>query len=117
MQKQDADQNLKRGLQQRKCRKVVLGLAGAAVLLSLALGSALMGYPLMTSLVPKLPYRPAGIAAHLAWYFQGGQLKAEVRTYAAMFRYFVIPEKEMPTAVTFTNLPVAEKAGSSKPIS
>ena len=117
MQKQNADQSLKCRLNQRQSWKVALRLLVIALLSSLALGSAVLTYPVLTSMAPKLPYRPAGIAAHLAWYFQGGQLKAEVRTYAAMFRYFVIPEKELPTVVTFTNLPVAEKAGSSKPIS
>jgi hypothetical protein len=115
MQKQDVDRSPKSRLNQRRPGKVGLVLLGVALLLSLALGSAVMTYPVMTPLVPKMPYTAAGVTAHLRWYLQGGQLKVNVRTLAAMFRYFVEPESDMATGTNYTNLPVAGNAASNSP--
>jgi hypothetical protein len=115
MQKQNDDQSLKSGLNQRKPWKAGLGLAGLALLLSLALASAVTAYIVVSPLVPNVPNRAKGVTTRLGWYFQKGQMSADARTLAAVFRYSMEPERDAPTVTNFTNLPVAAKAVPSSP--
>jgi hypothetical protein len=116
MQKQDVDQSLKSRLNQRQSGKAGLGLLGVTLLLSLALGSALMAFNVLAPLAPEPPNRAEGVTARLVWYFQEGRMKADVRTLAAVFRYLVEPEPDTPraTMTNFANLPVAEELSSPK---
>ena len=110
MQQQNDEQSLKSPLNRRQPWKVRLGLLGVTLLLSLAVGLAAVTY-----MAPKAPKRAQWGMARLSWYLQKDQLKAEVKTLAAMCRYFMEAESDTPTVKQFANPSVAGQANSSSP--
>lgn len=110
MNEQTVDQSLNKRSNQRRTRKVRLGLLGVAVLLSLALGSAAMNY-----LVPKFPDRTQGVPDRLAWYLHHGQSHADVSTLAAALQFIMRSNDETPVVTNIANLPVAENAAPGAP--
>ena len=115
MQKQNVDQSLKSRLNQRQDREVGFTWLSGALVLSLALGCALVAHTALGPMLPKLPNRPEGFAARLVWYFQEGQIKKDVRTLADVVRYLLESESGTMTVTNFASLPVARNATSSSP--
>ena len=115
MQKQNVDQSLKSRWNQRQDREVGFGWLSAALLLSLALGCALVAHTALAPMLPKLPNRPEGFTARLVCYFQDGQIKTDVRSLAALLRYLVEPEPNTLKTTNYANLPVAGNAASDSP--
>jgi len=115
MQKQNVDQSLKSRLNQRQDREVGFTWLSAALLLSLALGCALVAHTALAPMLPKLPNRPEGFAARLVWYFQEGQIRKDVRTLADVVRYLLESESGTMTVTNFASLPVARNAAPNSP--
>jgi hypothetical protein len=90
--------------------KARLAVVGVALLLSL--GVVFAAWASSASTGPK---RAQWGMARLGWYLQTNQLKAEARTYAAMFRYLLDNDNSPPTVNTQTNRSLVQNASSSSP--
>ena len=115
MQKQNVDQSLKSRLNQRQEREVGFPWLSAALLLSLAVGCALVAHTALAPMLPKLPNRPEGFAARVVWYLQEGQIRKDARTLADVVRYILESESGTMTVTNFASLPVARNATSNSP--
>ena len=115
MQKENVDQSLKSRLNPRQDREVGFGWLSAALLLSLALGCSLVAHTALAPMLPKLPNRPEGFGARVAWYFQEGQIRNDLDTLAAVLQYLVEREPNTLTMTNYANLPVARNAASNSP--
>jgi hypothetical protein len=117
MQNQNVDQSLKSCSNEREDRKVYFGWLSVALVLSLAVGFALVAHTALAPMLPKLPNRPEGFGARLVWYFQEGQIKTDLRSLAALLQYLVEPEPNTLTMTNYANVPVAGNATSNSPTS
>ena len=104
---QSQPSNLNKGLRQTIC----LRLLGAAMLLSLTLGS----YASLDYLVPKGPGGTEGVIARLSWYVESGQPRSDVRTLASVVQFLIEKDSDTGTVDTSANLPVAAKATQNLP--
>jgi hypothetical protein len=108
MPEQNVTKNPKRWVNRRHPEKARLALVGAALFLSLG-----VVFAAWANSATKAPKRAQWGMARLGWYLQANQLKAEVNTFAAMFRYLMDNDNSSPVVNTHTNRSVAENATSS----
>jgi hypothetical protein len=110
MQELNVIQRPKSCVDRRHLAKARLAVVGAAFLMSL--GVVFAAWASSTSNGPK---RAQWGMARLGWYLQTNQLKAEVRTFGAMFRYLLDNDNSPPTVNTQTNRSLVQNASSSSP--
>ena len=107
---QTVDQNLNPCPTPRKSRKVRLGVLGAALGVSLALGAVAVN-----QLVPKASNRLPGFSARLGWYVAQGQLQADIHTLAAAIHYIAASDNSTGTRTDGASQPVAGATTASSP--
>lgn len=108
MHEPTVDQSLNRRLNPRQLRKVRLGWLGLALML-------ILGAVALDHLLPTLPNRGRGFTARPGWYFQHGQLQADLRTLTAMIQYLAADDDATPAATNYANLPGPESPAAGSP--
>ena len=84
------------------------------MLFSISLGAAVV-LTALHLLSPTIPGRAETFPARVGWYLTHGQWRADSRTFAAAWNYYLQSENDTPAEVTATNGPVAATPNETLP--